>query len=180
MLPSRSKQIELVMSFLDEDRQDGRELKDIAAELVDGYLEAIRGDIEPGWSALHEGMAFKTSLWSGVSYVAWRGQTPRGERVWIVDSGCSYGSFSRPDAFWTEFVEESTDNRRDKSKPRPGSPGNNPVWKVGDKARRGQHPYVYEVVATGDKCVLLRDESRGGFQPESNSGMSKYYRRLVL
>jgi hypothetical protein len=177
-LPSRQKQIQEIAKFLDSDHQEGRELAEIAADIVDAFHGLLLSGIKRPVLTPHVGMAFNHPALSGVWYVAY----DLGDRLWLVSSSARYGWLVRSDGDVWQYAEESKDNRKAKEgealKPRPGSPGNNPDWNAGDKVSQHQREFRFEVVATGDKCVLLLQDN-GVYRVESNDNMSKYYRKEV-
>jgi hypothetical protein len=177
-LPSRAKQIEEIAKFLDSDRNEGRELEDIAADIVDAFHDLLGSGAKAPALVPHVGIAFNHPSLSGVWYVAH--ETPDG-RLWIISASTRYGALLTPGmAFWG-YARESKDNRKPKPgealKPRPGSPGQNPDWRVGDTLSTGQRAYSFVVRQTGDKCVLLQDTLSDDFRVESNDSMERFYHR---
>jgi hypothetical protein len=180
-LPSKQNQILAIAKFLDSDHTEGRELSEIAEDIVDAFHGLLKSQIKRPVLTPHVGMAFKHPSLSGVWYVAY----DTGSFLWLVCASSSYGGLIPSGApFWGD-AEESTDNRKPKKNeageeiplsPRPGSPGHNPDWVVGDKVSTGQRAHVYDVVATGDKCVLLLSDG-GVIHAESNSNMKRFYHK---
>lgn len=175
--PSRDDLIERIIHILTSENMEGRELGDIAKELADSFYGFMKKEIKhPVTPRLRLG--FKHPSLSGIWYIAYLLK----DRAWIVNSSTKYGGWVRLNAEWWEYAEESPDNRKDKSKPRPGAPGRNPDYQVGEKYSRSQRASVFEVVATGDKCVLLKGVGLGasrGMTSESNDNMKQYYRKEV-
>lgn len=169
-LPSRKKQIERVMELLDS--EENLELEDTAAKIVDGYHQAITPKKTP--PPPHHGMAFVTPFDNHVHFIAWQDEV----KCWVVSDKSHYGQWVMldNDAFWSK-IEEKPDGRRNKEGPRPGEPGNNPDWRVGDRVSLSQRLAKYEIIATGDECVLMQDLRTGELQADSNSNMKRYYRR---
>lgn len=187
-LPSRQEQIEHIEKFLDyaADQDPAWSLREIATKLVGGYHDMLTSGIKTRMPGHHVGLAFKTPFFTKVSYIAWVGD----DSAWVVDVTSTYGCFIRLDSpLWNNF-EESQDNRKPKVDketgevpplaPRPGSPGQNPAWNVGDKVSNMQRISEYVVVATGDKCVLLQStKDSWRFMPESNANMAQYYKKEI-
>lgn len=171
-LPSRKKQIERVMEILDSEEYEDLSLEQMSTLIVDGYIKAITPKKIP--PPPHPGMAFVTPFDNHVHFIAYEDR----DRVWIVHEKSHYGQWVDVNlvSFWN-FIEEKPDGRRDKTGPRPGQPGNNPDWRVGDRVSLSQRAAKYEIVATGDNCVLMEDMRTGEFQADSNDNMERYYRR---
>lgn len=164
--PTRAKQIAEVEKYLTRllDSED-MTVGEAAAEIVEGFHSLLSVGIKAGVPPLHEGLAFKSPLTTHVHHVAWTD----GEKVWIVTAGSRYGFFGPVDHPLWEYVEYTT--------AKTGAPGNNPDWKVGDRISRNQRRFKYEVIATGDKCVLLRDEESGVLTADNNENMKKHYKK---
>lgn len=170
-LPTRAKQIAAVAALLEKaaDADPPLSLADLAEVVVDGYLDMIT----PAKPALHPhvGMAFKHATSSSVQHVAHNFTSVRGhEVVWCVSGASRFGFLVPVESTYWDNAETST--------AKSGAPGNNPDWQPGDKVSRSQRAQKFEVVATGDKCVLLMDWD-GVPQPESNDNMKNYYKREV-
>lgn len=166
-IPSKKAQVQAIMKYLDSDYTEGKSLEQIATAIVDGYTSLMGLDIKEPALAPHEGMAFKHPALSGVWHIAY---IHEGE-CWIVSATTNGGGFIRQDSEFWRWAEPS--------KAKAGEPGNNKEWKAGENVSRRQRQFVYEILATGDKCVLLKDVRTGSLQAESNSNMEKYYRREV-
>lgn len=202
-LPSRKKQIERVMELLDS--EENLELEDTAVRIVDGYHQAIAPKKIP--PPPHHGMAFVTPFDNHVHFIAWQdevkcwvvsdeshyGQWIRNDneffwscievspdrrrrskkvRTLVVDEdGIAVIDPETGDPAFTEETVEVVLG------PRPGEPGNNPDWRVGDRVSLSQRLAEYEIIATGDECVLMQDLNTGELQADSNSNMKRYYRR---
>lgn len=189
-LPSKKQQIAAVAKFLDSDRNEGRSLEEIATDVVEGFWDAVTPPAPA--LPLREGMLLKTILGNKVHRVAWIG----GEEVWVVPEAGNYGWLSYiSEAFWatseeyhpSKMVEtdeltatgkskktrvEMTDEEIDEA-------WSNPDWKVGDQVSQRQRQFLFEVIATGPQCVLLRDLKTGELTADSNANLKKYYRREV-
>lgn len=164
-VPSREKQIAAVSRYLDSEHTEGKSLEEVASRIVDYFLKTMVSEVKHPALVPHVGAAFKHPAMSGVWFVA-----HAGEKLWIVSASSRYGSFISADSpFW---------NWAEASKAKAGAPGNNSKWMVGDKVSRNQRQFMYEVVATGDKCVLLSPVSHeASLQAEPNDNMDTYYRR---
>lgn len=166
-IPSTKKQVERVATFLDSDATEGKSLQEVAETIVDGYLGLLKSELKRPVLNPQLGMAFKHPAISGVWHVAWRD----GPKLWLVSANSRYGWFAdESDMFW-EYAEESS--------AKAGAPGNNPNWKVGDTVSQRQRQFLFEVLATGDKCVLMRNQSTSALQVDSNDNMERYYRKEV-
>lgn len=162
-----------IMSALDSDSMEGRSLEEIANYMVESFYDFMKDQIKTPVSPV-VGLAFKHPALTGIFHVAYMDD----EYVWIVNANTRYGGLlAAEDTGWWSYGEESRDVRKDKSKPRPGAGGQNPAYKAGEKYSRSQRAHMYEVVATADKCVLLRNVRSGLLQPEPNDSMEKYYRK---
>jgi hypothetical protein len=164
-LPTKAKQIAAVAELLEKaaDADPPLSLEDLAEVIVDGY----HGIITPAKPALHPhvGMAFKHPTSSSVQHVAWMDDY----QVWAVSGAARYGFFVGTDSDYWEYAEPS--------KAKSGAPGNNPEWQLGNLVSRGQRARKFEVVATGDKCVLLMDIISEELECESNDSMKLYYKK---
>lgn len=170
-LPSRKKQIERVMQILDSEEHEDLSLEEMSTQIVDGYHKAITPKQIP--PPPHPGMAFTTPFDNHVHFIAWEDDI----KVWVVHDKSHYGTWINKDAKLWDHIEEKPDGRRNKEGPRPGEPGNNPDWLVGDRVSLSQRLAKYEIIATGDKCVLMKDVRTGDLQADSNDNMERYYRR---
>lgn len=184
MIPSRKQQIEAVAKFLDSDRNEGRSLEEIAAEIVDGYLDAITPSSAP--LVLRVGMLLKTPLSNKVYRVAWMDDG----KLWVIGETGGYGWLGSEGA-------TDTWNRCEEYRPkkRVGVDGKNkmvemtdemieeawanPDWTVGQQVSQRQRQYVYEIIATGPASVLLRNLKTGLLTVDSNSNLKQYYKKEV-
>jgi hypothetical protein len=166
-IPTTKKQIERVAEYLDSEKTEGMSLDDVATTIVDGYHSLLRSELKRPVLIPHLDMAFKHPALSGVWHVAWQD----GSKVWLVSASSRFGWFAdEQDTFW-EYAEQST--------AKSGAPGNNPDWQVGDQVSQRQRQFRFEVLATGDKCVLLRNVDTLLLRVESNDNLKQHYRREV-
>lgn len=182
VLPSKAKQIEAVMKFLDSERNEGRSLEEIAKEVVDGFHEALSKDLKKPATPLREGMLLKSPLTAKVWRVAWLESSD----VWLVTEQSAYGHLgSTEDSLWKvceEFFPKKRIQVDGKNKMVEMSEEDieeawaNPDWEVGDKLSQHQRQYHYLVIATGPNCVLMRN-SYGDLVSDSNANLAKFYRR---
>jgi hypothetical protein len=171
-LISKAKQVQAMQSYLDkwldraEETEDEISTADLAKEIVEGFHTLLEDSLtSPAPLVPHVGMAFKVPWASGVQFVG----HIEGNRVWIINTTSQYGSFAPVDGpLW---------GRVEPSKAAKGGPGNNPDYNPGDRLSRAQRRYSYEVIATGDKCVLLKDVRTGELTSDSNSNIERYYQR---
>lgn len=184
-VPSRLKQIEAVTAYLERilDGEDDIAVSDVAKLIVDGMYDMWEAGLEDPPTPLHVGLAYKTPMVaSKVYFVAWMGHEsnePDSRKVvWIIEPSSDHGCITTPDDPFWRIVIPSEDRRKDKTKPRPGSPGNNVAgWKEGDTVSLMQRTATYNILATGDKCVLMRDIKTGELQTDSNTNLEKFYKR---
>jgi len=179
-VPSRAAQIDAVAALIDDSANEERSLKDVATAIVDGIYDMWTVDVNPAPVPLRVGLAFKTpAMASKIYYVGWIGPEVEGGRqvAWFIDASSSYGTLAAYDSGLWRIIIESPDVRKDKSKPRPGSPGQNPDRKVGDVVSLIQRTDTFDILATGDKGALMRSRRTGYLQAESNSNLERYYQR---
>lgn len=186
-LPSRKQQIDAVARFLDSERNEGRSLEEIAAEIVDGYHEALLEGIKKPATPLRRGMLFKLPIDGKVRRVSWLDD--RRGKVWIVGETSQYGWLGPIDSPTWDYGEEYIPKRRievdGKGKMVEMTPEeieeawSNPDWNVGDQVSQHQREFIFEVVATGPACVLLENVKTGVLNVDSNRNLSLYYKREV-
>lgn len=178
-LPSKKQQVAAVMKFLDSDRNEGRSLEEIASDVVEGYLDAITPPSPP--SVLRVGMLIKTLTGNKAHRVAWIG----GESAWVVPETGGYGWLGELDNDLWKYSEEYRPKKRIDGKmvemtdEMITEAWANPDWKVGDLVSQHQREFKFEVIATGPQCVLLRNLKSGALCADSNTNLSKYYKREV-
>ena len=177
-VPTRKAQIDRVAEFLEDPVNDERTVQDVAKLIVDGMYEMwMRGETSPP-IPLTLGLAFKApNIASKVYHVAWIGEMWWGpkagtiEVAWVIDSGSDYGTLMPTDRPYWRIVTPST--------AKAGGPGNNKDgWQVGDVVSAGQRSHWYEIVAVGDKCVLMyRLGSPTMIFAESSASLKKHYKK---
>lgn len=176
-VPSRPKQIEAVAKFLEDPANEERTVMEVARIIVDGVYDLWTRDEYSTPIPLTPGLAFKAPGVSKIYHVGWMGDMWWGpskgviQVVWIIESGSTIGSVMPVDSPFWRIVTPST--------AKSGAPGSNvDGWKVGDKVSMGQRAHHYEIIATGDKCVLMHKK---GFPTmivaESNSTLKSRYRK---
>lgn len=177
-LPSKSQQIAAVAKFLDSDKTEGRELNDIAKEIVEGYLDALTKGIKKPAQPVRLGMLFKDPV-GKVRRVAWL----EDDLVWLVSDNSSYGWLGRiNDEVWS-YCEEYRPKRRAEGKlvemtdDGIAEEWDNPDWKVGDRLSQRQRQHQFEVIAVGPQCVLMIGDT--GLTSDSNTNLERYYQREV-
>lgn len=181
------------MRFLDSDRNEGRDLKAIATEIVDGYHEFLTAGVKKPATPLRLGMLLKSPLdnktWR-VSYL-----DDEHEEVWLVSETSSYGYLYEGESeFWGRCEEFRQSEMRDTEEisPTTGKPKkkkyeltdeevaeawSNPDWNVGDQLSQHQREHRFEIIATGPACVLMRDTKTGVLNVDSNKNLGQYYKR---
>src|SRR2546430_16301296 len=98
------------MRFLDSERNEGRSLKEIATEIVDGYHDALLKDLKKPATPLRLGMLIKSPFDGKVRRVAYL-DDEAGE-VWVVHETSSYGWFGPLSPPAWEYFEEFRPKRR--------------------------------------------------------------------
>ena len=184
-LPSKPKQVEAIMKFLDSERQEERSLKEIATEIVDGYHDALTRDLKKPATPLRLGMLIKSPYDSKVRRVAWLS----GGEVWVVHETSSYGWLgpaSSPawgvcEEFFPKTFKEIEGKRKsvEMTPEEIAEKWSNPEWSVGQKVSQHQREHVFEVIATGPACVLMMDTLRGVLVVDSNASLEKHYQREI-
>lgn len=180
-MPTKAKQIEAVAKFLDSERNEGRSLKEIATEIVNGYLEAITPP-PPGIN-LREGMLIKTAVAGRVYRIAWMDDP----LVWIVGETASYGWLGRTsDDLWAHSEEfrpkkrvqvDGKNKMVEMSDEDIEEDWSNPDFKPGDRLSQHQREFKFEVIATGPTCALLRNLSTDALVSDSTANLKKHYKR---
>lgn len=173
------------MRFLDSDRNEGRSLKEIATEIVEGYHDFLLAEVKKPATPLRRGMLLKSPYDGKVRRVAWL-DDQRGE-LWIVHETSSYGWLGPLDPPCWEYCEEFNPKRRveidGKGKMLEMTPEeieeawSNPDWVVGQQVSQHQREHIFEIIATGPQCVLMQNVKTGVLNVDSNSNLSKYYKR---
>jgi len=184
-LPSKPQQIAAVAKFLDSDFTEGKSLDEVAKAIVTGYHEALLKDLKKPVTALRQGMLFKMPVDGKVRRVAWM----EGDQVWIVGETDSYGWLgATSDDLWglcEEFYPKSytmIDGKRkllEMSDEEIEEAWSNPDWIVGDSLSQRQRQYIFEIIATGPQCVLMRNVKTGVLHVDSNSSLDKHYQKEV-
>jgi hypothetical protein len=174
-----------VAKFLDSDFTEGKSLDEAAKAIVDGYHEALLKDLKKPVTTLRQGMLFKMPVDNKVRRVAWM----EGDQVWIVGETDSYGWLaSESNRVWDLCEEFSPktymmiDGKRklvEMSDEQIEEAWSNPDWIVGDSLSIGQRQQVFEIIATGPQCVLMRNVKNGVLNVDSNSSLDKHYQKEV-
>jgi len=180
------------MRFLDSERNEGRPLKEIATEIVDGYHDFLLAGVKKPATPLRSGMLIKGPWDAKVRRVAWLNNKGRGE-VWIVHETSSYGWLGPLSPHSWQYCEEFRPKKRVPNGETPdGKPKfklvemtdedideawSNPDWSVGDKVSQHQREHVFQVIATGPACVLMTDVKSGILNVDSNKNLERYYKR---
>lgn len=184
-LPSKPQQIAAVAKFLDSDFTEGKSLDEVAKAIVSGYHEALLEDLKKPMTPLRQGMLFKMPVDNKVRRVAWM----EGDQVWVVGETDSYGWLgTTSDDLWglcEEFRPKAytmIDGKRkllEMSDEEIEEAWSNPDWIVGDSLSIGQRQHVFEIIATGPNCVLMRNVKTGSLTVDSNSSLDKHYQKEV-
>lgn len=182
-LPSKPQQIAAVSKFLDSEYTEGKSLEEVAKAIVDGYHEALLKGLKKPVTPLRQGMLFKMPVDGKTRRVAWMGEG----QVWVVGETDSYGWLgSDADSTWDlceEFQPKTYKVIDDKRKLVEMSDEEieeawaNPDWIVGDVLSQRQRQYIFEIIATGPQCVLMRNVKTGVLNVDSSSNLAKHYQR---
>lgn len=179
-VPSKAQQVAEVMRFLDADRNEGRDLKVIATEIVDGYLEFLMAGIKKPATPLRLGMLLKSPFDAKVRRVAYLDDAEG--VVWIVHETSSYGWLGPLLPATWEYCEEFRPKKKIDGKmvemtdEMIEEAWSNPDWKAGDRVSQRQREHLFEVIATGPQCVLMR-QADDGLLVDSNKNLEQYYKR---
>lgn len=184
-LPSKAQQVAAVAKFLDSERNEGRELEDIAKDIVEGYLDALDKGIKKPMQPIRTGMLFKYPGDNKVRRVAWL----EGHAVWLVSEDASYGWLGDVSGDLWPHCEEFRPKKRtevegklklaEMTDDEIAEAWDNPNWSVGDRLTLPQLQNTFQVVAVGPKCVLMQTAD-GGLISDSNTNLDRYYRREVV
>lgn len=182
-LPSKPQQIAAVAKFLDSDFTEGKSLEEVAKAIVNGYHDALTAGLKKPATPLRKGMLFKMPLDGKARRVAWL----EDGQAWIVGETDSYGWLgSESDGTW-DLCEEfrpkgyvTVDDKRkllELSDEEIEEAWGNPDWVVGDVVSQRQRQHIFEIIATGPQCVLMRSAKTGALSADSNSSLEKHYQR---
>lgn len=181
-LPTRKQQIDAVAKFLDSDRNEGRSLEDIAADIVDGYHDLLTKDLKTPDIVIRDGMLIKHATTGKVHRV----HLLDDGMMWIVGETGGYGWLGPQQTNFWDGAEEYRPKKRidgkmvEMTEEMIAEAWSNPEWKVGDRLSQRQRQFIFEVIATGPQCVLLQQAGvpgEVGLMADSNSNLAKYYRR---
>lgn len=174
------------MKFLDSERNEGRELEDIAKDIVNGFHEALSKGLDKPVTPIRPGMLVKVP-WDGK---VWRVGWLANDELWLVGETSAYGWLgwvSEPEKW--RYCEEYRPKKRvlvdgkgkmlEMSDEDIAEAWSNPDYQVGDKLSLQQRVSSFEVIATGPKCALMRNTETGGLVADSNANLDKHYHREV-
>ncbi len=174
-VPTRKAQIERVAEFIDSPDNEERSLAEVAKIIVDGMYDMWMRGVEDPPIPLKVGMAFKTPfVASKVYHVAWIGPEYIGDNprtmVWVIDAASDYGTLTEyGDPLWRIVIPSNA---------KAGGPGTNKDgWKEGDHLSLIQRIAQFNIIAVGDKTVLMRDRKTGWLQADKNANLEKYYNK---
>lgn len=165
-LPSRAKQVKAVLGFLENPRLEEMDADGVAGVIVDGYAKLMMDGAEEPAMMPFVGRTFRAPN-DKVYHVAYM----ENDVTWCVSADSSVGLVIRGDSNIWKYCRES--------KALAGAPGNNPDWKPGDRISRSQRQSIFVIVATGDKCVMMRNVQTGAYEWESNGSLERYYKKEV-
>jgi len=182
-LPSKPQQIAAVAKFLDSDFTEGKSLDEVAKSIVDGYHEALTAGLKKPATPLRQGMLFKMPIDNKVRRVAWLDEG----QVWIVGETESYGWLSaESNSVWQQCEEFQPktymmiDGKRklvEMNDEQIEEAWSNPDWVIGDVVSQRQRQHIFEIIATGPSCVLMRNVKTGALNVDSNSSLAKHYQK---
>lgn len=182
-LPSKPQQIAAVAKFLDSDFTEGKSLDEVAKSIVDGYHEALTAGLKKPATPLRQGMLFKMPIDNKVRRVAWLDEG----QVWIVGETDSYGWLSaESNSVWQQCEEFQPktymmiDGKRklvEMNDEQIEEAWSNPDWVIGDVVSQRQRQHIFEIIATGPSCVLMRNVKTGVLNVDSNSSLAKHYQK---
>lgn len=183
-IPSKSAQIDSLVAFLEDSTDKERDVRDVAKQILDSVYDMWTVDVHDAPPPLRVGLAFKDPLLLSKTYfVGWIGVEAGKSFAWCIEPTTDYGFLAPLDSGIWRIITESPDGRRkpkDGSQlgPRPGSPGNNvDGWETGDVVSLIQRIDTFDILATGDKTVLMRSRDNGRLQADKNANLAKYYQK---
>lgn len=173
------------MRFLDADQNEGKDLEEIATQIVEGYLEALTPSAP--LNPMRLGMLIKSPVDAKVRRVAYLDDAEG--VVWIIGETASFGWLGSLDEPVWDFCEEFKPKRRitidgkgkmvEMTDEEIAEAWSNPDHSVGDQVSWRQRQYVYEIIATGPQCVLMRNVKTLKLSVDSNANLKKYYKKEV-
>lgn len=175
------------MKFLDSERNEGRPLKEVATDIVEGYLDALMANLKKPVTPLRLGMLIKSPFDGKVRRVAWL-DDERGE-VWVVHETSSYGWLGPLSPPTWQYFEEFRPKRRveidgkgkmiEMTDDEITEAWDNPDWSVGQQLSQGQRAHIYEIIATGPQCVLMQNVKSGVLLVDGNKSLEAYYKTEI-
>ena len=175
------------MDFIDADRNEGRSLEEIAALMVDGFHEMLLSAVKKPATPLRVGMLIKSPYDLKVRRVAWLDD--QAGKVWVIHETSSYGWLGPLSPPTWEYCEEYRPKRRieidgkgkmvEMTEEEIAEAWDNPDHKVGDLVSQHQREFVFEIIAVGPQCVLMRNTRTGILGADSNRNLAMYYKREI-
>lgn len=181
--PSRKQQIQQVAKFLDSDRNEGRSLDEIATDIVDGFHDMLLSAVVKPATPLRRGMLIKAPWDAKVRRIAWL--SPQAGRVWVVSENSSYGWLGPINPPTWEYCEEFRPKKRIDGKMIEMTDDmiedawSNPEWRAGDQVSQHQREFKFEIIAVAPACVLMQNIKTGVLNSDSNTNLSRYYKREI-
>ena len=174
-VPNRAQQINRIADVLEKWAEEDMPVEDAAKRIVDGMYQMWQRGVETPPMSIVTGQAFKLPWSSSIYRVTWEGDADWGKGalrkvVWVTDATTKQGTMALADAdVWRLAAPSSS-----KAEPKPNALD----LKVGDKLTFGGNGYYScHVLATHEKCLLLRQAGTFKLQVEPNDLIEKYYRR---
>lgn len=173
-VPNKAQQINRIADVLEKWAEEDVPVMDAAKRIVEGMYEMWQRGVESPPMSIVTGQAFKLPWSSSIYRVTWEGDSDWGKGalrkvVWVTDATTKQGTVALADADVWRLAVPSTS----KAIPKENALG----YVVGDSLSVGQGRYHYTVLATHEKCLLLREKGTFKLQVESNDLIEKYYRR---
>lgn len=167
------------MRFLDSERNEGRDLKAIATEIVDGFHDLLLAGLKTPGAAIRDGMLIK----SAVSAKVHRILLISDDLMWVVGETAGYGWLGPVHTQFWDGAEEFRPKKKIDGKmvemtdEMIAEAWSNPDWSVGDQLSQHQREHRFEIIATGPACVLMRDARTGVLNVDSNKNLKQYYKK---
>ena len=172
-VPNKSQQINRIADMLETWIDEDLPTEDAAKRIVEGMYDMWGKDITSPRMPIITGQPFKLPWASTIFRVTWEGDAEfkkdgtLSKMVWVTSATTNFGTLARSDSDVWRLATPSTS----KAEPAPNKLG----IQAGDVLSSGQRRYVYDVLATHEKCVLLRLRGTYALDAEQNSNIEKYF-----
>lgn len=182
-VPTKAQQVAEVMRFLDADRNEGRDLKVIATEIVDGYHDLLLKGLRTPDVVIRDGMLIKTAVSGKVHRVLLLDD----DQMWVVSEAGGHGWLGPTHTQFWDGAEEYRPKRRveidgkgkmvemtDEEIAQEWT--NADGWKPGDILSRNQRQHHFKVIAVAPTSVLMWNPW-ARLMADSNKNLEKYYKK---